>query len=764
MFVLSSLIYSDKCYAQTEPTSSDWVSFVFTCVDKPNDPYYDVVFPGGTFMNFDYNGFHTGIDFDPTPGPNWDISPSGDLMAFPNFFTDYRDFGYIDFVGQDGSGNDINARVYFVECCEDAPPTVDRIIAETSRISFWESSGNFLSETVLVLGTVDIDISIVINSSTFLFGTDARLDVIVNVDIDAIESEFIPFCNYRWDAITSFGPNKLIQLDNCIVNGAHRGIFIENNSELYVNQSVFDNNLVSILLENLDQSGQFGNDSRFYLSGSEINNTINYNTLPVHPQSTIDISGYLSLFGYSSQNGIGIMAVDLVYAEVGNQLYDVNMFFDGGVNEYTCLAASNSFFSVERNEFDHSTIIIVNSAPRFGGPNTAQRNWLYYTSSKYLGSSAHIQNNIFDNGFASNNTNGLDFFNSVSLTPPNANEGIYILDNTFYWAYVILDNSLLSANIDVRIRDENVFICSPVSLLNMSINPSTQKRVIINDNYMLNSDRPHVIMVNSSNGVAIGGNTFVNNNSFADLTQPLFYNNTGVRILDSEDVEIVDNKFDPQPGDPEFNGFKNAIYAEGALGDFVVQCNEMYNVFNGINFDNATLTSDIGEASSSGVGANNLFEEYSGFNGFNGSVTPNGSLVGNVTSSIDYYWDNGLGGSYDPSLYGGGNLVANITDLSNGGTGCLTYAARPLAKNNFEVDEEFLSVYPNPSTEVMTVKVNGNREIQQLKAVNNLGQTVWESEINPQRQVEISLPSGHYVLQSFFKDGAYSQNKIIFTK
>jgi hypothetical protein len=788
MFVLSSFFYSGKCYAQTEPTSSDWVSFVFTCMDKPNDPYYDVVFPGGTFMNFDYNGFHEGIDFDPTPGPNWDISPSGDLMAFPNFFTDYRDFGYVDFVGQDGDGNDVNARVYFVECCDNNLPTVDFILAEPSRLSFWNPTGAFSSDNVLVLGNVEIDIQMSSSESQFKMGTDASLNLIGSTELLSDEDHFFPYCKIRWDAIRGNAAtnNQRIILEKSKYEGAIRGLFGQNNVDLQMINSISDNNIIGVLIENFTAGGPHQPTSSigsyFKLDESMILNTVDVANTPVHPSSPIDLTPYVSNLSISTSliacsSSVGIMLFNSTYVEVGSVNYNKNEFFvsPNPTDNYIHLASDNSHFTFENNDVDfYIGIEAHSSSGRIGGTSIGHRNYFNFADIIFYGGNPEIRrNHIYHTKVELNNPNPTAF--------TNFEDGAFFEENYLANVLVSIENSALNA-VKVHVKN-NISEGSSYRFENIDDNPSLEYRLVVNNNEILNLFAEGSMVVTNCNNPVFGDNNFRIVNSLViqnnDLIQAF-----GLKLINCNNPEIISNRFEPfllttglAPG------FKQALYLEGNIDILTLNCNNFTNAFYCVQFGrpststSAHLTDDIG-STGPGVGANNSFLVQQGFTGFNttsGLVMPQAALFGEITTpggvNIDYhFYDNSiLHPDFEPLNYGVNGIVFpnnpiidQVASINN--SGCLSTPQKrtPLTdvKDRSE-DKNELVVYPNPANQSMNIDFPQDLEIADFYITNLLGRILVQ-ENQPQKSITLSLPQGQYILIARATNGTTFTKKIIF--
>ena len=89
-------------------------------------------------------------------------------------------------------------------------------------------------------------------------------------------------------------------------------------------------------------------------------------------------------------------------------------------------------------------------------------------------------------------------------------------------------------------------------------------------------------------------------------------------------------------------------------------------------------------------------------------------------------------------------------------------AAETLGINDRRIENEHVSIYPNPSTNRINILFDENfdQEIEQIKVLNNLGQEVMQLE-NYDKEVDISqLPKGLYHI-IIVSGTSYSSSKFL---
>lgn len=774
MFTLLQFFNAGNSYAQTNPTNFGWVDFVFLCQDNPSDPYFEITFPAGTLVNPDYH-FHSGLDFDPTQGPNWFTSGT-DLFAFPNFFTDYRDFGYVDFIGEDNFGREINARVYFIDCCIEVPPSVAGILAEPLPISFWNATGFFSGQNILVLGDVEVDVNMESVGCNYKMSTDASFMLNADIEFEADNTDFNPYCNYFWDRIHApFENNKISITNNSTWNGTIRGVHGENSAQITLEESQAHNNFISILLENYDDNGPFNGS---YIKVDGCNFEINFHIMQVseiHPLSPINLPSILLYMPASNPEACAIRLINTEFAEIGNQNYSANSFNYNNITDnfcYICIS-ENSNVVVENNDFLNDawhSFLALESAVRLGGPNVNQGNYFYGTQLIFEEGSTNIQNCYFDGlPLASVPLRKISLNESVPLTPPGGVEGNHILNNYLYNFELEAINSTPSTNLDVDVKFN---ITEGSSFTFENIHGSAPTRLTVNNNTMLNAHRDFLVKLTECNNATVGLNIFRNSQTNYDISSAQGTQAVGVYIDNSQNVSLHNNTFIPLVAAPNPQiGFKSGVYATNNIQDVQFYCNEFYNVYNGIQFYDGVITTSIGFPNTSpGSGANNTFELLPGFPG-TGSLwsSPFSSILVHfflMTNQIDYFWDGTAGSMYDPDPYGAGIVFLRgaVFGDDDGGVGCPSIPQKRFEpiENNFEtIVNHSILAYPNPSKEQMIIEIPEDYLQSTYFITDAQGKVIRRDNVMSE-QLRLSLPQGQYILMIDTPSSSPIRKKLVF--
>lgn len=343
---------------------------------------------------------------DPVEGLNlanyqiFNIDPNTGEIEVDGEVVNYMGYGRFVFIGEDANGMTFEFSLYIAECCGDMPPSVSRTFVDQT-MSFWEPSGTISGEQILILGNVDVDISINLSDNVFEMGTDASFELIRDASFESFDNVFRPFCNFRWDRIHApSNDNKIVMDDNSFWNGAIRGVHGENNADIQVLDSKADNNICSVLLENYSNGGPYGdgNGSYFMLSGSLIELQIPLSSTPPHPSSPINTSTLINIIVGAGVEGVGVRVISSSYVEIGQASYDYNTFDFGKAGEYLYLGITDSWVVVENNDFFdvQYSFQALESAIRVGGVNVAQGNYFDGTTLIFKEGSTNIQNCYFD--------------------------------------------------------------------------------------------------------------------------------------------------------------------------------------------------------------------------------------------------------------------------------------------------------------------------------------------------------------------------------
>lgn len=352
--------------------------------------------------------------------------------------------------------------------------------------------------------------------------------------------------------------------------------------------------------------------------------------------------------------------------------------------------------------------------------------------------------------------------NNIPLTPPNGLEGNHILNNYFYNFELEIRNPLIASDIDVHIN-ENISEAS--YFLIEDINENNGKRFIFNDNTTLNAFRDYILRLNDCNDASIGNNYFRNSILHPDISSPTGSEVTGVYLENSTNIEFHQNTFEPIVSSPVQSGFKNGLYVSGDADGLDLFCNEFYNVYNVVQFDNADINTDFGNM---GAGANNTFELLPGYAGFlvGGSfVNPNGSFTGDIQGSnnIDYFFQGSTNSVYDPQGYGSGILISGggaINEISGAGASCPPIPSQLLNVEPIVDFTQSIKAFPNPSSGIINVEVSDSFLGALAYVTDMTGRIVYQHIFNG-LTTEMELPPGQYVLNLQSNAGESFHKKLV---
>jgi hypothetical protein len=764
MFVLSSLIYSDKCYAQTQPTSADWVSFVFTCVDSPSEPYFEINFPGGTITNPSYNNYHFGIDFDPTPGANW-VSPSGnDLLAYPHSISDYRGFGFADFTGRDASGNTVFARVYFVECCfGEVPPSGTKIYAEPEKLSFWNSSGNITGESIMILGNIDVDLNFDIHTCDMLMGTDARLYLETDMSLANTQTEYKSFCRNYWDGIHAhFESNTLSFSSECKVFDGLRAVYLRNDASFECNNTTFDNNPIAVIVINYSASNYFDFTENFVLGSN------NYLTHNQHSSSPIDISQYQVVNSPAFNNnpifpndfGQGIFISQCENIEIKQDNY-----FESNNTHYFHIACQNTNLEIYENTFIGSVEALRTFSANilFGDLLDPNLENLVENCGMWIENSGMFMAN---NTFEGNTTSSIFIRNpsQFSSSSPIA-EGLIIRENHFTdYANIHIQNQSSFSEDRFYTIDLNTIVRTEIICENLNYNSSSQNRLRIEENqifvmtFISNHVNNCIKLVNCEKPRV--SENYIRGNASSSPS------NTAIYVESSPNSQILQNyifllPIEPPPLPQDYFSFENGVVFKGDCTGSELYCNSFNNPKNAIVFDGATL-SDFGGASPI-YGANNIFSYPMSF--INQMIN---SVTGNLSNNITYFYYDQSGNQANPDIYWFTNpwektvSVTNgvISDDDSGEEGCPSLPSFLLSQQDFfETTTSSINfqLFPNPSNGTVHFKSETASNIL-IKDLN--GKIIFHRKNCSDEIIEHNLPKGLYIF-SIEQNGQITNKKLI---
>lgn len=250
-----------------------------------------------------------------------------------------------------------------------------------------------------------------------------------------------------------------------------------------------------------------------------------------------------------------------------------------------------------------------------------------------------------------------------------------------------------------------------------------------------------------------------------DISSPTGSEVTGVYLENSTNIEFHQNSFEPIVSLPVQSGFKNGLYVSGDADGLDLFCNEFYNVYNVVQFDNADINTNFGTM---GAGANNTFQLLPGYAGFwDGSsfVNPNGSFTGDIQASnnIDYFFQGSSSSIYDPQNYGSGILISGggtINEVSGAGSSCPPIPSQLLNVEPIVDLTQSIKAFPNPSSGTINVEVNDAFIGTSAYVTDMTGRIVIQYTFDG-LSTQLQLSPGQYVLNLQNNAGESFRKKLV---
>ncbi|MCC5918862.1 MAG: hypothetical protein JJU02_16200, partial [Cryomorphaceae bacterium] len=541
---------------------------------------------------------------------NINFNPATNTLDFTGGINDYPGYGKAVFQGMSNSSGDlVNFNAYLIQCCEYGTIPVYDSIWIDDQLSDVLPSGNANNMDVLILGTLQIDIPMNINTSVFEFGTDAGMTLNSDIQLDIFDSEFIAYCHYYWDGIKAFYPSNQILASNSKFTDGLRVFYLKENPITSLETNDFDNNPISIFLEQMTSGGPFGYDSYLGLNGNQFLYSTPYGSHQHHPSSIIDLSYYSSGSSiFSGQNAFAIRAFDCDYVEIGHNSLLTNSFLTFQNDDFTHFGTINSNVRIENNEFQHAYGIEgLNSNIKIGDltlGSLAENFFLETTINTEGGGITMESNHLF-----STPTNLSDASNS---SPPGSSHlGIRVENNLIESAsprpFSFIINNTVGSYTKYRVFN-NVFKSVALLCSNTNINGSNKLYIDYNTfepaSTLTNFVGYKMLELSFTDGAGVFDNTFTSKTG----SEPLADGGTAIYVFHTENAVFHSNNFTTL--DNLEHSFRQAFTINSINTGCEYVCNKIEQAYYAFNLENATL-SNFG--SNSQITLNKFLEDGASF-------------------------------------------------------------------------------------------------------------------------------------------------------
>ncbi len=611
----------------------------------------------------------------------------------------------------DDNGDKTEYEVYLLDCClEGLNPD---IIYVEEDVSARKPSGTFSSETVLVLDKLTLDKNTTILNSTFYFGADASIDM-QTTSFDITNSTLTPGCDYRWDGIFATGSTKTIEVDNSTIEGMGRGIQLSSNVAFISKGSDYLNNIrcVTATSYTAATSPLTFDDNLF-----EENSTA-FSFAP----SSISVPALTSC---SITCIINIDLDDCKRIDIGSAAFTENVFQSSiGEDVRGIRAVDVETLNIKNNEFEDLTYgaYLDNTTVKVGGGTSAHGNtFLTNVTAIYSNEGIHIINN---NTFSAS---------KIEIEEPVVGSylgtiSVDMNDNTHSNTADVEIHCATASILDVRI-DGNTYTNSRLALTNISTG-GPNYGVYITGNTMgwntIPGTNPYSLYLEDCALARVGGNDF----NLAVGGSPGYPRATGIELVgDVSYAEIKDNYF--------YKCSPAGIKGTEPNGDFegtVFYCNTFEECYNGLEFDDATL-SNQGDATH---GAGNQWISCTNYNY---------EITNPVSSNTNYYYRNVT--SENPSISPGYNNANSDWDhVTSGGIVSNCSVLNKTDGANSKPVFSDLKIFPNPSNGQFTVSSSDN-PITQIEVFSMNGKLIYMSKCGKlEHTIKMgNMPSGVYFIK-----------------
>ncbi len=610
---------------------------------------------------------------------------------------------------------------HIVECCEVLTPD---IIAVDEPINNYTTTGNFDNELILIFGDVTF------NAGTYDFdnceirlGPDAELLPSSSTDITFDNgTSLMPYCPCRWDRILLTGTTTELAMEDASMSGALRGIMATNEAPIELIDSDFDNNLVSVYLNNFSTGGSF-NGSYLKVDGCTFDATVAANAI-CYSSSSVNMSTVYPTSAICTNPIMDIVVKNSVDVHVGHENYDPNTFENNSGNDKTAIVPDASQVYVRNNLFyDVTAICSDNDSKLIVGGTMAQGNIIEDCLAFFNESAMFFEENYMSGS-------SLEFteptFEKVATTGYDA--GTQFNTNSFYESDLLIDGNGNPHDATLRVYD-NTFTFTEVEMIDYPLKISgfapNLRRIVFHSNDMVQDNNATLVKVEDCGYMVFA------NNSFDNLVYRAPSNANeykGVKWKNSVDG-VVSNNY--------FRNFNRAIDVHGDnsgvnhVDGTQFTCNEFVNCYHPFHLNDVTLE----DQGASNKATDNCFQYY-----YTGSYPYGDQIAGSLsTGTIDWYMreTTTCNSGFQPfsSCYCLKSAASGVVEVGNATPNVCVTPSNKSAGATVEVtwedqnkpaieESDLLTIFPNPSDGKVQVLINSDTLNSKVVIYNSQGQVI----------------------------------------
>ncbi len=657
----------------------------------------------------------------------WTFNPTLGTITFQSFlFSDYKGFGTIIF-DIDLGGTICRMVVKVGECCQDGPSPADVFIEEVVP-------SNTYSGIIWMYGDCQLTNSTEFVSAEVLSAPDARLIVQTGALVKGDNTIFTKMCEYAWDGFYLANATCQLELEECYLSEAIRGVYSYNNGELTAVKTNFYDNLISLLVEEHTTWGPHYR-SHIVLDGNTFSFNRLFNYFNVHPSSPIIPSDFFQGDCSIINSGYSIPILirdNCTEVNIGHRTLAMNTFEDpyGYAVDITWLEIHDSYVKIRTNSFDDANISICSdddSRIALGGANIATVN-LIKTPMITYNTAHHIENNRFSDGghleintpYHALATPGTPFTGSYIYTNDFDGVRLEVIGNNALTQFKVLNNSFPDGW--ARFAD---------------LNDNTNGRLIFNDNVMTGEPSFNTLTVYRCDKMVIGNNTLSYSGTLPwnGSASPI-----GMDLNDVKEAVVLRNNIDD---------FERGIEVNYDATGTQFTCNDFSNCYYGFYLNNPSMSSQP----ATGLNCN--------MNSWVGCAT---NIGGSPANAISWVWDNTVitldpgsvsnitGNPFGNTIICGNQTIPSFKFAGNGvdnstyNSGNDEFGSKHLEKGTTSA----IQLFPNPVSDVLNLDIP---EIQYDGELINIYSSTGHLVLAKAAQKGINtinmtkLPSGVYLIR-----------------
>ncbi len=620
------------------------------------------------------------------------------------------------------NGEDCEITGHIVECCESLTPDV---IAVDEPINNYTSTGSFTSETILIFGDVTFNAgSYDFDGCEIRLGPDAELLPSTSTDITFENgTSLTPYCSCRWDRILLTGTTTGLTMDDATMTGALRGIMATNEAPIELIDSDFDDNLVSVYLNNFSTGGSF-NGSYLKVDGCTFDATVAPSEI-CYSSSSVNMNTVYPSSTYCVLPTMDILVKNSVDVHVGHESYDPNTFENNSSNDKSAIVGDASQVFVRNNLFYEVTAICSdNTSKMIVGGTVAQGNVIDNSEAIFNETSMFFEENYVS-------SSAIELYEPTSQSVISGyDEGVQFNTNSFYESDLFIDGNGNPNTANCRIYD-NLFTFTEVEMIDYPLAISGfapfLRRIVFHSNDMVQDNNATLVKIEDCGSLVLANNEFDN---LVYRTPAGANEYKGVKWKNSEDGVVSNNYF------RNFNRAMDVHNDNSGLNTVEgtqFTCNEFVNCYHPFYLSSVTLE----DQGASNKATDNCFQYY-----YTGSTFPYGDqIIGTVQGGVSFDWY-----SQDPSSCSFTSqpasgchycITESVSDLDIPGAAatpnaCTVPANKSAIATKPNVKEESvkdvlgkLVMYPNPSSGIVNIVVPANLLNQQMEVYDLQGRHIF---------------------------------------